>query len=136
MLEKLFLMRWVKWIARSNHLDVFCEKGVLENITKLAGKHFWQSLFFNKVAGLRPATLLKKRLWHRSFPVNLVKFLRTPIEHLWWLLLDCFFEKVSHVKQLNSLTFNMEMLLTTRFFYKKNLYQKMSLKIPKTLRKC
>ena len=129
-------MRWVKWIARSNHLDVFCEKGVLENITKLAGKHFWQSLFFNKVAGLRPATLLKKRLWHRSFPVNLVKFLRTPIEHLWWLLLDCFFEKVSHVKQLNSLTFNMEMLLTTRFFYKKNLYQKMSLKIPKTLRKC
>ena len=129
-------MRWVKWIARSNHLDVFCEKGVLENITKLAGKHFWQSLFFNKVAGLRPATLLKKRLWHRSFPVNLVKFLRTPIEHLWWLLLDCFFEKVSHVKQLNSLTFNMEMLSTTRFFYKKNLYQKMSLKIPKTLRKC
>ena len=68
--------------------------------------------------------------------MNLVKFLRTPIEHLWWLLLDCFYEKVSHVKQLNSLTFNMEMLLTTRFFYKKNLYQKMSLKIPKTLRKC
>ena len=38
---------------------------------------------------LRPATLLKKRLWHRCFPVNLVKFLRTPflIEHQWWLLL-------------------------------------------------
>ena len=35
------------------------------------------------------ATLLKKRLRHRSFPVNFVKFLRTPffIEHLWWLLL-------------------------------------------------
>ena len=27
---------------------------------------------------LRPATLLKKRLWHRYFPVNFVKFLRTP----------------------------------------------------------
>ena len=27
---------------------------------------------------LRPATLLKKRLWHRCFPVNFVKFLRTP----------------------------------------------------------
>ena len=26
---------------------------------------------------LRPATLLKKRLWHRCFPVNFVKFLRT-----------------------------------------------------------
>ena len=33
---------------------------------------------FNKVAGLRPATLLKKKLWHRRFPVNFVKFLRTP----------------------------------------------------------
>ena len=37
-----------------------------------------QSLFFDKVAGLRPATLLKKRLWHRCSPVNFVKFLRTP----------------------------------------------------------
>ena len=27
---------------------------------------------------LRLATLLKKRLWHRCFPVNFVKFLRTP----------------------------------------------------------
>ena len=27
---------------------------------------------------LRPATLLKKRLWRRCFPVNFAKFLRTP----------------------------------------------------------
>ena len=33
--------------------------------------------FFNKVTGLRPATLLEKRLRHRCFPVNFVKFLRT-----------------------------------------------------------
>ena len=33
---------------------------------------------FNKVAALRPATLLKRRLWHRCFPVNFAKFLRTP----------------------------------------------------------
>ena len=26
---------------------------------------------------LRPATLLKKRLWYRGFPVNFVEFLRT-----------------------------------------------------------
>ena len=34
--------------------------------------------------------LFKKRLWHRCFPVNFVKFPRTPyfIEHLWWLLLS------------------------------------------------
>ena len=35
------------------------------------------------------ATLLKKKLWHRCFPVNFAKYLRTPIltEHLRWLLL-------------------------------------------------
>ena len=37
-------------------------KGVLRNFAKF----------------LRPTTLLKKRLWHRSFPVNFAKFLRTP----------------------------------------------------------
>ena len=39
--------------------------------------------------GPRPVTLFRKRLWHRYFPVNLEKFLRTPffIEHLCWLLL-------------------------------------------------
>ena len=33
---------------------------------------------------LRPATLLKKGLWHKCFPVNFAKFLRTPFvtEHL------------------------------------------------------
>ena len=38
---------------------------------------------------LRPVTSLKKRLWHRCFPANFVKFLRTTflIEHFWWLLL-------------------------------------------------
>ena len=32
----------------------------------------------NSCVGLRPATLLKKRLQHRCFPVNFVKYLRTP----------------------------------------------------------
>ena len=31
-----------------------------------------------QASGLRPATLLKKRLWHWCFPVNFVTFLRTP----------------------------------------------------------
>ena len=33
---------------------------------------------FNKVAGLRHVTFLKKRLWHRCFPMNFAKLLRTP----------------------------------------------------------
>ena len=53
------------------------KKGVLGNSAKFTGKDLCQSLFFNKVAGLRPGSLLKRRLWHRSFPVNFATFLRT-----------------------------------------------------------
>ena len=37
----------------------------------------------------QPATLSKKTLWHRCFPVNFAKFQRTPFltEHFRWLLL-------------------------------------------------
>ena len=65
-------------ISRSSHQRCSMKKGVLRNSTKFTGKHLCQRLFFNKVAGLRPATLLKKSLWHRCFPVNFVEFLRTP----------------------------------------------------------
>ena len=33
---------------------------------------------FKKVAGLRLATLIKKKLQQRCYPVNIAKFLRTP----------------------------------------------------------
>ena len=38
------------------------KKGVLRDFAKFTGKHLCQGLFFNKIAGHRPATLLKKRL--------------------------------------------------------------------------
>ena len=74
---------------RSSHQRCSIKKSVLGNFTKFTGKHLCQILFFNKVAGLSPAILSKKRLWHRCFPVNFAKFLRASffIEHLWWLLL-------------------------------------------------
>ena len=49
-------------LDRSSRLEVFWKKGVLRNFTKMTGKHLCQSLFFNKVAGLRPANLLKETL--------------------------------------------------------------------------
>ena len=63
---------------------MFCKKDVLRNWAKITGKQMCQSLFFNNVAGLRPATLLKIRLCPSCFPVNFVKFLRKPFftEHL------------------------------------------------------
>ena len=76
-------------LFRSSRPEVFCEKGVLKNFAEFTGKHLCQSLYFNNVGGLRPATFLKKRLWHRCFSVNFAKLLKTPFftEHLWWLLL-------------------------------------------------
>ena len=76
-------------MSRSSHPEVFFRKVVLRNFAKFTGDHLCQSLFFNKAAALRPATLLKKRLWHRLFPVSFAKLLRTPFltEHLRWLLL-------------------------------------------------
>ena len=65
-------------ISRSSRPEVICKKDVLRNFAKFIGKHLCQSLLFSKVAGLRPATLFKKGLWHRCFPVNFKKFLRTP----------------------------------------------------------
>ena len=65
------------------------KKGVLKNFAKFTGKHLCSSLFLNKVAGLRPVTLFKKRLWHRCFPVNFAKFLGTPLlqNTYGWMLL-------------------------------------------------
>ena len=65
-------------LFRSSYWRCFVRKGVLRNFAKFTSKNLYQSLFSNKVAGLRPATLFKKRLWHRCFPVNFAKFLRIP----------------------------------------------------------
>ena len=58
------LRNWTT-VCRSSHQGCSVKKGVPRNFTKFAGKHLCQSLYFNKVF-----------LW--CFPVNFVKFLRTP----------------------------------------------------------
>ena len=75
---RLWLLKSVVCYKKKQPPEVFYKKGVLKNFAKFTGKYLSQSLFLNKVAGLRPATLLKKRLWHRCFPVNFAKFLRAP----------------------------------------------------------
>ena len=78
MIEKLTENREKKSISnkRENHANN--EKGFMNHVT------CW---------GLRPATLLKRRLWYRCFPVNFAKFLRTPLltEHPLWLFLKVLF---------------------------------------------
>ena len=43
---------------RSSHRRCSIKKGVLENFTKFTGKHLYQTLFFNKVAGLSTLALV------------------------------------------------------------------------------
>ena len=78
-------------------------RGVSRNSPRFTGKHLYQSLLFNKVSGLRSATLFKKRLWYGCFPVNFANFLRTPFFHsitggCFWLNLDNMKEKRHHCK--------------------------------------
>ena len=49
--------KWVNYLnIRSCHQRCPIKKGILKNFAKFTGKHQWQSLFLNKVAGLRPVT--------------------------------------------------------------------------------
>ena len=88
------------WKIRSSYQRCSMKKGVLINFTKFTAKHLCQ----------RPAPLLKRRLWHRCFPANFVKFLRTPFltEHLWLLLLHSWrwelpFLKLTFTRYVHSL---------------------------------
>ena len=75
--RKQIPVRWIPlfspYTCRSSRSEVFCKKDLLRNFAKFTGKH------------LMPATLLKKRLWHRCFPVNFCEiskktfFHRTPL---------------------------------------------------------
>ena len=63
--------------CRSSHWRYSIKKVVLKNFAKSTGKHLCQSLFFNKVAGVR------------CFPVNFAKLLGTHLRNTSWrLLLD------------------------------------------------
>ena len=100
---RIFLLFSHQWTCRnrSSHRRCSVKKGVFRNFAKFTGKHLCQSFFFDKVAVLRPASLLKKRLWHRCFLVNFTEFLRTsflqntsgyitpPPEHLLYKVNPC-----------------------------------------------
>ena len=87
------------------------KKSVLRNFTKITVKHLCQSLFLNKVAGLSPATLLKKKLWHRCFPMSFAKLLRKPFSQNTngWLLL-----KQAHIWLNTKISFRSSFTVTAQ----------------------
>ena len=104
--EKIFKNNYNKFTYKKKQPpEGFCKKSVFRSFEKFTGKHLCQSLFFNKVfikqlylvtgfcvvvtfafnnssyipRRIRPATLLKMRLWQLiCFPVDFTKFLRIP----------------------------------------------------------
>ena len=61
--------RLLKQCYNKQTIEVFYKKSVLRNFAKFIEKHLCQNLFIK---------VLKKKLWHRCFPVNFAKFLKTP----------------------------------------------------------
>ena len=55
----------ISYTYKSGRPKVFCKKVVLRNFAKFTGKHLCQSLFLNKVAGLRPE-ISKKTFFYRT----------------------------------------------------------------------
>ena len=68
--------------------EVFHKKDILKNFAKFTGKQRCQGLFFNKVAGLIPATLLKKETL-QVFSCEFCQIFQNTFftEHLLWLFL-------------------------------------------------
>ena len=61
--------------------------GVLK-LCKIHVKAYLLKLLFNNMAGLEAWNFIKKRLWHRYFPVNFSQFFKKPyLQNTWWLLL-------------------------------------------------
>ena len=94
---------WSNWIKKSRSVSSpdFCQhrssqllcsvkKGVLRNFPKFLKKHLCQNLFFNKVAGQKPATFIKKETLAHVFFCEFCEISQNtfPTEHLQWLLLS------------------------------------------------
>ena len=72
---------WSVYSYRSSRPELFCKKVVLRNFAKFTGKHLCQSLFFNKVSGLRPATLLKKETLTQVFFCEFIEISKNTFFH-------------------------------------------------------
>ena len=68
----------------------FTKSYFFKYLIKLGTGKTWRLILSLIKLQARPATLLKKRLWHRCFPVNFSEISKNTFfkEHLWWLLLQ------------------------------------------------
>ena len=65
-------------LCRSSRLEIFCKKGVFKDFEKFTGKTY---VGVNKVAGVHPTTVQKKRFQNKSKCCEILKntyFCRKP----------------------------------------------------------
>ena len=75
---ELEILRNSSTILRSSHQGCSIKKAILKNVA-IVGKHLCWGLFFNKVADHQTCIVIKKRLQHTYFLLNIRKFIGTPI---------------------------------------------------------
>ena len=77
-----FIYLFIYLLNKYIELNSVRKGAALRNSAKFTGKHLSQRRFFNRPEA---CNFIKKRLWHRSFPVSFAKFLRTSFltEHFW-----------------------------------------------------
>ena len=95
--EQISMSKMVEQIPMSRRSHQRCS----QKFHKIYKKTPVPESLFIKFAGLRLATLLKERLWHMCFPVNIAKFLTTSFNRT--PLNDCFYLSMSveqHLPQL------------------------------------
>ena len=85
------------WIQKQPP-DVFYKKVVLKNFAIFTGKHLCWSFFWIELQTWRSLNFINKRLYHKCFPVNIAKILRTPIlkNICERLLLNVFYVEIKH----------------------------------------
>ena len=99
LLDAKFSMIWTGKQSCDNETaqkqpQMFFKRGVLKNFAIFTGKTSMLESRFNKVAGLKVCSFIKKRLQHCCFPLNVRKLSGTAffIEDLRWLLLTASLE--------------------------------------------
>ena len=98
----IYMYIYIYILVRSNRPVVFCKKVFLNILQNSKENTCARASFLIKLqaSGLRP--LLKKRLWLRCFPVDFVKFLRTPYLQYafrWLFLSRAILNEMSHLWQ-------------------------------------
>ena len=92
-------------------------KSCLKKFTKFSGKGFCRSFFLNKSIGLQLAYLLQKRVLHKCYPMDFMKFLWNVFfeEHLNATASDCVLMCLARVAGLSICKYRMAKHISNKF---------------------